>query len=122
METETEDTFDEDGKLIRRVERQRKNPALLAKLERKRQPETSPLVELNVRATIEAKPVTFEDMLEVHRSTGHMHLLRSMHAHMLRALMPGLTPVELEALTADVIEAEEIDDATVLDRASASGA
>jgi hypothetical protein len=39
--TETEETFDEDGKLIRRVERQRRNPALLAKLERKRQPERS---------------------------------------------------------------------------------
>jgi hypothetical protein len=112
--TETEETFDEDGKLIRRVERQRKNPALLAKLERKRQPETQPLVEVNLRPAIDAKPVSIMDMLDVYRSTGQMHLLTSMHPHMLRALSPGLTPSELEALTADVVdgEAEEVDVAT----------
>jgi hypothetical protein len=104
---EVEEVF-EKGELVRRVERQRKNPALLAKLERKRTPETSPLVEVNL-SPVQTKPVGPEDFLAVLRDSGQMHQLRQMHPAMVRYAMPHLTPAELEAFASDVVDAEALE-------------
>jgi hypothetical protein len=95
----------EGGELVRRIVRQRKNPALLAKLERKRQPEKSPLVEVNVQPAL-ARPVEWSDIAGMLRDTGQMHLIGSFHPTLVRAVLPELAPAELEAVVAEVVDIE----------------
>jgi hypothetical protein len=67
---------------------------------------------------LEVKPVGFEDLAELFRSTGAMSMLESFDPRMVRAILPHLTPKELEAFAADIVEGEavEVDDATGDDR------
>lgn len=102
---EVTEEFDGDGQLKRRVVAQRKNPALLAKLERKRQPETAPLVELNVSPVV-APPVTWADIADTFRSSGQLHLLRSFQPDIVRGLLPSLKPAEIEAFAAELVDVE----------------
>jgi hypothetical protein len=102
---EVDEVYEGDS-LVRRIVRRRKSPALLAKLERKRQPETAPLVELNVQRIEGFRPPTPADMLAFFRDTNQLHLLKSFPRLMVEPLIPLLKPAELSALALDVIDAE----------------
>jgi hypothetical protein len=113
---EVTEEFDGDGRLKRRVVAQRKDPRLLARLERKRQPETSPLVEVNTGPRLEVKPISVDELalylVESFREQGQLHHLPTYPAAVVRRALPYLTPAELEhfAIEGEAIELGEVGD------------
>jgi hypothetical protein len=96
----------EGGEVVRRVERHRKDPRLLARLrEWRRPPEAQPLVHVDARPVM-ARPVDWSDIAGMLRETGQMHLIGSFHPALVRAMLPQLAPAELEAVAAEVVDVE----------------
>jgi hypothetical protein len=96
----------EGGEVVRRVERHRKDPRLLARLrEWRRPPEAQPLVHVDARPVM-ARPVDWSDIAGVLRESGQMHLVGGFHPALVRGMLRELTAAELEAVAAEVVDVE----------------